>query len=85
MCPGNSLVGNDEPEEGGDIWDPSADKGGGRGTQLSGVPGGFLAQNYQVLAEFQQSVSSWQPTCALRERRIGSFLTGSLLQHSFRP
>lgn len=38
MLPGNSLIRKDEPEEGGDTWDPFADKGGGRGIQSSGVP-----------------------------------------------
>lgn len=47
MCPGNSLIGSNEPEEGSDAWDQSVDKGGGRGIQFSGVPDGFLAQKYQ--------------------------------------
>lgn len=81
MCPGSSLIRNDEPEEGGDAWNPPADKGGG--TQFSGVPGvvrWIPGPEGSVLTELPHSMSSWQPICALRERRLGSFLPGSLLQ-----
>lgn len=38
MYPGNSLIRNDEPEEGGNGWDPFADERGGRSIQFPGAP-----------------------------------------------
>lgn len=38
MLPGNSLIRKDEPQEGGDAWDPFAGKDDSRHIQSSGVP-----------------------------------------------
>ena len=38
MLPGKSLIRKDEPQEGGDAWDPFAGKDDGRHIQSSRVP-----------------------------------------------
>lgn len=82
MHPSNSLIRNDEPEEGGYPWDPFADKGGGRGIQFSRVPVVVTSVPGSASHCWQSCNRLWVPgSHSMLWRKAGS--AASLLGHFY--